>query len=152
MQFLIDENIRKEIIEFLVLNGHDVKVVPSGSKNGEVIKLAYKEKRTLLTHDIHFSNILLYNPKKLFGIIRIRIHPPNADRIINALDILLKKVKAINISGRLIILEEDNFRIRWYNPIKLILSVDIQRKPYSQSVTIKLSEENFSHGLHGFLL
>lgn len=112
MKFLIDENIRKEIIEFLIDKEHDIDVVPSGSKNGEVIKLARNKKRILLTHDVHFSNILLYNPKTSFGIIRIRIHPPDIEKIINALDRLLEEIKGANISGKLIILEEDNFRIR----------------------------------------
>lgn len=112
MKFLIDENIRKEITEFLTNTGHDLKVVATGLKNGEIILLAKKEKRILLTHDVHFSNILLYNPKDFFGIIRIRIHPPDANKIITALDALIKKIENINIQGKLIILEENDFRIR----------------------------------------
>lgn len=112
MQFLVDENVSKEIMDFLSANGHDVKPVLPGSKNGEVKKLAQQEKRTLLTHDVHFSNILLYNPKELYGIIRIRIHPPNPNKIIDALNALLDKIKNINIHGKLIILEEKTFRMR----------------------------------------
>lgn len=42
MQSLVDENIRKEIIDFLSTKGHDIKTVSSGSKNGEVIRLTRK--------------------------------------------------------------------------------------------------------------
>lgn len=112
MLFLIDENISIEVITFLSAKGYDVKAVPSGLNNGEVIKLAHKEQRILLTHDVHFSNILLYDPKKYFGIIRIRIHPPDANKIIVAVDALLDKIKNIDIRGKLIILEEKDFRIR----------------------------------------
>lgn len=76
---------RLEVADFLRSKEHDIKIVPSGIGNSEVIQLARKEQRVLLTHDVHFSNILLYPPKQHSGIIRIKIHPPSVDKTIEAL-------------------------------------------------------------------
>jgi len=112
MKFLIDENVRSEIETFLVESGHDVRRVASGSRNGEVIQSALAEKRVLITHDIHFSNILAYPPAKYCGIIRIRIDPPSADKIIPALKGLLDKTRSARFNRRLFVLEENGFRVR----------------------------------------
>ena len=112
MRFLIDENVRKEVVYFLTKEGHDVTSVPSGYKNGQIAALAKEEKRILLTHDKHFADIFMYPPKEYFGIIRVRIHPPTAENIILALSKLLKKLSGKDLAGKLIILEKDDFRIR----------------------------------------
>lgn len=112
MRFLIDENIRSEVSDFLAHKGHDVKKVPQGTKNSSVILLAKKEKRILLTHDIHFSNILMYPPHTHCGIIRIKIHPPSVDKTISALKQLLAAVPSEGFNKNLFVLEEDSFRQR----------------------------------------
>jgi predicted nuclease of predicted toxin-antitoxin system len=112
MKFLIDENIRKEVIDFIVSLGYDVLIVPSGCADQEVAKIAKEEKRIILTHDIHFANILEYPPQEFSGIIRIRIHPPIAPTIIGALNNLFEKLSPAQIDKKLIILEKDGFRIR----------------------------------------
>jgi len=66
MKFLIDENIRKEVTEFLQKSGYDIESAPTGSQNGEIIQLATEEKRILLTHDKHFSDIFLYPPENFY--------------------------------------------------------------------------------------
>ena len=112
MKFLIDENVRSEVEIFLAESGHDVKRVASGARNGEIIQSALAEKRALITHDVHFSNILMYPPEKYCGIIRIRIDPPSADKITLALKGLLDKTPSEQFDKRLFVLEEDGFRAR----------------------------------------
>jgi predicted nuclease of predicted toxin-antitoxin system len=112
MKFLLDENIGSDIEVFLSQAGHDVKRVMRGSKNGAVAQCACREKRILITHDIHFSNILMYPPEKYSGIIRIRIHPPLGDKIISSLQKLLGKIKPEDFDKKLYVLEETGFRVR----------------------------------------
>lgn len=112
MRFLVDENVRLEVADFLRSEGHIIKMVPSGIGNSEVIRLAQKERRILLTHDVHFSNILLYPPKEHSGIIRIKIHLPSADTTIEALKYLLRNIQPEEFDKKLFILEKDGFRIR----------------------------------------
>jgi len=112
MRFLIDENIRREVIDFLKSAGHDILVVTRGLEDEKIAQMAKKTKRIILTHDYHFANILIYPPEVYSGIIRIKIHPPTATVIINALGSLLQKLTCGQIQNKLIILEEDGFRIR----------------------------------------
>lgn len=113
MKFLIDENIRLEVSEYLITEGHDVKRVPSGIQNGNVIKLAVADRRILITSDVHFSNILMYPPHKYNGIIRFKIHPPSAVKEVNALKKLLLEVSSQSkFDKRLFVVEENEFRVR----------------------------------------
>lgn len=112
MRFLIDENIRKEVVDFLESGGHDVLKVKSGSEDDEIAQIAKETKRIILTHDRHFADMLEYPPEEYSGIIRIRIHPPSASIIISALNDLLHKLTPEQIDGRLVILEGDGFRLR----------------------------------------
>ncbi len=45
MRFLLDENMRSEVAEFLKGQDHDVMFVPKGLKNGQVLALAQRESR-----------------------------------------------------------------------------------------------------------
>ena len=78
LKLLIDENIRREVIDFLAASGYDVLCAPKGSSDSVIAKIAKNEKRTIVTHDGDFSNILSYPPKEFAGIIHIKIHPPKA--------------------------------------------------------------------------
>ncbi|MBU0896261.1 MAG: DUF5615 family PIN-like protein [Candidatus Omnitrophica bacterium] len=112
MKFLIDENIRREIIDFLAFSGHDILRVPFGSEDKRIAQIAKDTERIMLTHDQHFANILMYPPKEYSGIIRIKIHPPIVPTIINALRDLFQKLSPNQLSEKLVILERDGFRIR----------------------------------------
>ena len=115
-KFLADENISPAVIEFLRNKGFDVKAVHDAGKSGGtddfVMDLAQREERLLVTFDKHFANILLYPPNSHHGVIRIRIHPPLIEHIIQAFEQLLQKFDIATIKGTLIVLERDGFRVR----------------------------------------
>ena len=73
MRFLVDENVRKEVVDFLKSSGHDVLVVASGSEDAKIAQIAKETKRVILTHDQHFADILLYPPEEYSGIIRSKL-------------------------------------------------------------------------------
>ncbi|MCM8824385.1 MAG: DUF5615 family PIN-like protein [Candidatus Omnitrophica bacterium] len=112
MQFIVDKNVRKEVVDFLKAKGYDVISLTAGLEDEKIAQTAKETKRILLTHDQHFANILAYPPKEYSGIIRIKIHPPTADSIINALENLFQKLSTKQIDKKLIILEKNGFRIR----------------------------------------
>jgi predicted nuclease of predicted toxin-antitoxin system len=115
-KFLADENIPLAAVTFLRGRGFDVREVGGsgmgGSSDDLVMALARQEERVLLTFDKHFANILAYPPMSHHGIIRIRIHPPLIDDIIDAFDQLLRKLDLNTIKGSLIVLEREGFRLR----------------------------------------
>jgi len=62
LKILADENIESSIIKFLESKGFDVKHGPRGSKNSELLSLAKREERILLTHDHDFLRTESYKP------------------------------------------------------------------------------------------
>ena len=112
MRFLIDENIRKEVVLFLKSAGYDAVKVSFGSKDKEIAKLAKETKRIIVTHDHDFTDVWRYPPSEYPGIIRIKIHPPTAPATIHAMKDLLGRITAEQLEKKLVILEKDGFCIK----------------------------------------
>ena len=112
LKFLADENLRREVVEFLQGYGCDVKTSPKGTKNGLVLRLAINDGRILITHDKDFLDPLLHPVRTTSGILLIRIHPPTVPAICAALDDLFRKLSSSDFKRRLIVLEKDGFRIK----------------------------------------
>jgi len=70
----------------------------------------------LLTHDKGFANIVAYPPDQYAGIVRVNIHPPRLDLVIEALTKLLAEMSPGHFAGRLITL--DTFGYRLYPPLE----------------------------------
>ncbi|MBO3798481.1 MAG: DUF5615 family PIN-like protein [Thermoproteota archaeon] len=62
LKILADENIESSLIKFLESKGFDVKHAPRGSRNSELLTLAEKEDRVILTHDHDFLRLESYKP------------------------------------------------------------------------------------------
>jgi predicted nuclease of predicted toxin-antitoxin system len=116
IKLLADENIPPAVNSYLKEKGFDVKAVQefaaSGSSDSTVIGLAKQEERVLLTFDKHFTNILLYPPHTYSGIIRIRLHPPLLEFILQALENFFKNFDLTKMKGTFVILERNGFRVR----------------------------------------
>ena len=116
IKFLLDENVPAAISDFLrnlsfdVIHATDVEML--GSSDDQIMEVARREERTLITFDKHFANVILYPPNSHWGVIRIRIHPPVLDDVTEALAHFLKQFDMTTIRGTLIVLENDGFRIR----------------------------------------
>jgi len=111
MRVLLDEDVHIKVSDWLAGTGHDVIRVPSGLKNGRVIELANRESRTLITRDKDFSNRIMYPPSRHSGIIVLRIHPPQLDKLISALTRLFNEWPDISLSGKLVVLEESEYHL-----------------------------------------
>jgi len=116
MRFLADENIPPPIVSFLRNLGHEVKSIKEDrlfrTPDEKIVEMAVKEKRTIITFDKHFGDILRYPPKELSGIIHIRIHPPLLSDIFPALRNLFENYGADSFQGKLVVLSKTGYRIR----------------------------------------
>ena len=116
MKFLVDENVFPKITFHLRSLGHDVKSIQEEGLNritdDEIVRLAKKEDRTIITFDKHFGNVLKYPPLNTAGIIHIRIHPPLLKDLLLAIDNLFKKYSLPSFHGKLIVLSKTGYRIR----------------------------------------
>jgi len=110
LNFLLDENVPisiKDVIHdlgFDVLTLHDFNML--GIQNGEVAKLALKEKAIIITLDSDFLQLNKSLQKKS-RIIYIKIHPRDPKKIRELLHNNLKKyVSKLSVPCKLIITEE----------------------------------------------
>lgn len=76
MRFLVDENIGKSIVSYLRNVDHDVKWVKEvrpGISDIEILKLAVKERRVIITYDRDFGEIIFLRKEKHCGVILLHL-------------------------------------------------------------------------------
>jgi predicted nuclease of predicted toxin-antitoxin system len=85
----------------------------SGADDNLVYKICREEKRTLVTFDLDFANIIRYPANDTAGIIVCRVRKKiNLDYIKGLCSTLVKVISENELSGKLFIVEEDKVRIR----------------------------------------
>jgi hypothetical protein len=110
MKFLIDEDVPAKLLTVLKKLGHDCIRVASGTADPEIAKRAKKEEKILITLDKDFTNTSVYQPNE-YNIIRIQIHPPYKDPIIEAFKKLLGSVSPKDIRGLIILQSKGHIRV-----------------------------------------
>ena len=109
LRFQLDENIPKLLKKWMVSRGHSAEYAEKGTKNGKLASLAIDKGFILLSRDRDFLNSVLFPPAQFSGIIVLIPHPPRAERLIKAMDLLLSKVT--EFKGKLFIADEEEFEI-----------------------------------------
>jgi predicted nuclease of predicted toxin-antitoxin system len=83
MKFLLDENVDYRLASFLSTLGYDVKAIPQDYPYGlfdhEVLAIAYKEKRILITNDKDFGELIFRRHLTHRGVILFRLKKGNID-------------------------------------------------------------------------
>ena len=115
-KFLLDENISHYTYEFLKKLNFDVKEIPSdmrGCDDEEVVNLAIKKGRIILTCDLDFGRIYYFFKKKEFGVIVIRVKQPTVENVNAILEKFLLSVdlEKEHFDRCLIILARNKFRV-----------------------------------------
>ncbi len=117
MKLIADENIPLKVVEDLKGQGYDVLRVDEikpGLKDPDVIDIAIKESRILVTFDKDFGELIYRHGYKVEGVILLRFLPINVNFIAGRLLSLLDS--GIEVRGNFIVVEEKRIRVR-----KLIL-------------------------------
>ena len=97
--------------------GYDVKDVAEaglkGCEDDEVINLAVRENRIIITHDLGFGSIYYFSKRGQVGIIVLRIQPPTVEEVNRALRNFVKKVnlEKEKLTKCLIILNRRRYRV-----------------------------------------
>ena len=68
LKFLLDENVKKELLQFLKKD-FDVIFKPKGLSNGKLAEFSKLEKRIFITNDWDFTEEHSYNKETIFSII-----------------------------------------------------------------------------------
>ncbi len=116
-RFIIDEDMPRSTKNVLIQDGYvavDVRDIGlRGADDETIFKYAQQHHLTILTEDRGFGNILRFPLGNHQGIIIIRLPNEMPTQQVNS--ILIKKLKNItdqNISGKVIIIDQEKIRIR----------------------------------------
>jgi len=116
MKFKLDENLSPLAASVFIEHGFDATSVReeglTGCTDDHLISVCSEEKRVLVTLDLDFSDIRRYQPSGLDGIIIIRSYKQSRDYMIEILKKIIPQLKAEDITGKLMIVEDDRIRIR----------------------------------------
>ncbi len=121
MKFLVDADLSPETAAFLRRLSFDAKSLIEmrlgGLEDGEVIQLARKEQRAVITFDLDFGEIFYFSEQKQRGsVIVLRLEDQRIENVNAVLEAFLRRwkdkrtIKAA-IERKLVILEQDRFRI-----------------------------------------
>ena len=102
MQFLLDENVRQELLRYLHKMGFSARIVPKGSSDETLAAISIKEKRVLVTNDEDFSE---YPKSTIFSVVWLRIPQNDLQSLLRMFNRLIKECK--NFKGKLIVLEKN---------------------------------------------
>lgn len=112
---LADENISPKIVAFLRNQGIDVLDTKEqgwqGRSDDELLNIAYKDKRWVLTHDSDFGALAIHEGKPFNGLIFLRVKNLQPGNVIKVCKKLLQH-KTDFTQPTLIVVEEYRLRIR----------------------------------------
>ena len=104
----MDQMLKKDFAEILRREGHDVlraeEVGQSRADDQEILDLAVREDRVLLTLDEHFGDWAILPLKRHSGVIRVKVHPPTTVSICELVLPLLKERDQQDFRNHLVIL------------------------------------------------
>jgi len=112
IKFIADVNIEKVIVNYLTEEGYDIKWVPDFNcaiHDEELLKLANKEKRVLITNDKDFGALTFLQKKLSAGIILIRIKGQKAEDKLKLMKKLLQQHRD-KLLNHFVIITEKKFR------------------------------------------
>ena len=114
LKFLADVNVEKKLVDYLKDQKFDVLWIPDydcALTDNDLLNLATKERRVLITNDTDFGEIVFMQKKLSSGIILIRIK----DQCVNTKLSVLKKLLKLyqdRIEGNFIVISDNKIRIR----------------------------------------
>ena len=114
MRWLADECVAAPLVASLRSHGHDVLYVAeaaAGLNDADVITLAMREKRILLTEDKDFGDLVFRRERKVPGLVLLRIASENTSLKIVRLGMAIVRYGE-GLFDRYLVIEEGRFRSR----------------------------------------
>lgn len=114
MKFLANENVPSLACQQLKRDGVNivsVLEVTAGAKDEDVISLALRENRAIITFDKDFGELVFAKKVKVPGIILLRFPPESASFVASKIRELLAN-KDISLENHFVVVEEDRIRTR----------------------------------------
>jgi len=116
MNFLLNMNIRRELIAPLQERGHICRHVGdigmSRAKDFEIVAEAKKTGETILTHDLDYGNLLAFSGDNAPSVIILRLRDLRSDEILSRLDVVWSEIESPLRNGAIVSISDKSLRIR----------------------------------------
>ena len=116
MRFKTDENLPREVADFLNQHGHDAKRVDEQGLGGVadpgVAAVCLVERRVIVTLDTDFMDVRRFPPEDYEGILVLRPHRQTIPRILDLTRRFTALLESESLMGKLWIVDEGRVRIR----------------------------------------
>ncbi len=116
MNFLLNMNIRREVIAPLQERGHICRHVGdigmSRAKDVEIVAEAKKTGETILTHDLDYGNLLAFSGDNAPSVIILRLRDLRSDEISSRLDVVWSEIELPLRNGAIVSISDRSLRIR----------------------------------------
>ena len=113
-KLLLDENIGIIVAAALREKGYDVTSIledTPGSTDQEVLGLAKKEKRIVVTLDRDFGSLVFRDSERHVGVLFLRLRKENTKTVIRVINSVLSQYGS-KLKGKFIVASESSIRIR----------------------------------------
>ncbi|MCW3982767.1 MAG: DUF5615 family PIN-like protein [Candidatus Bathyarchaeota archaeon] len=114
-RILVDENVPRDVQEWLVKRGFDITSVTEtqlrGAKDQAIGNYAAKNKLAVLTLDNHFSQVYRFFKGNQLTVIIIKAKPATPVNIIQTLDNAQKRINLKEVTGKLLIISKKKVRV-----------------------------------------
>ena len=96
MKLIIDVGVSNEVEKWLAENGHDVKSIRNlnpSMEDKEIIRIALKEKRLLITMDKDFGELVFKSGMDHYGVLLLRLETANSSEKLDVIKNILEHHK-----------------------------------------------------------
>ena len=101
-RFLLDENVRTGLAQFLKANGFDVASASKSAPDSQLAEISKKEQRILITNDSDFEE---YTRNQIHAVILLKIPQNDEESLVSSFKRLITKNE--NLLGKLVVLKKD---------------------------------------------
>jgi predicted nuclease of predicted toxin-antitoxin system len=112
MNFLLNMNIRREMIAPLQKRGHACRHVGdigmSRAKDEEIVAEAKRRGEVILTHDLDYGHLLAFSGEKAPSVIILRLRNLSVNEVLSRLDSIWKEIESPLMNGAIVSLSDES--------------------------------------------
>ncbi|MBI3161964.1 MAG: DUF5615 family PIN-like protein [Chloroflexi bacterium] len=116
MKFLLNMNIRREVISPLQERGHVCRHVGdigmSRARDTQIIVEAKRTGEAILTHDLDYGHLLAFSGESAPSVIILRLRNLQTDEIISRFDSVWNEIETSLRNGAIVSISDKSLRIR----------------------------------------
>ena len=117
LRLLANMNISPETVNALRVKGLDIirvsQILPVTSSDADILDLARREKRIVVTQDLDFSALLALGGFNEPSLITVRLKVSDPEAITQKLLELLPEIQDMLTQGCAVSIDDYSFRVRW---------------------------------------